>query len=119
MTIFPTLRSGAVMQFPAPLVLSQSAAVVQFLDGEEQRFLTQGRTFRRWLIRLESLSDVEAGQIEAFFQQQYGTYSSFGFPDPFSGMLVPNCRFVDSGLTMKYQGPDSNSAEFTVQECNE
>ena len=36
--MFPTLKTGAVMQYPGKRILQFSTDVVRFLDGTEQRY---------------------------------------------------------------------------------
>lgn len=119
MASFPVLSSGAVTQYPAALATSQGAQVIRFLDGSDQRYLTQGRTFRQWQIKLDLLNESEIQQIESFFAAQLGDYSSFVFPDPFSGTNVPNCRIAVSGLITDYLGVDVSSTSFWVIESND
>lgn len=118
MASFPLLSSGAVTQYPAALATSQGAQVIRFLDGTDQRYLTQGRTFRQWQIKLNLLNESEIQQIETFFAAQLGDYSSFTFPDPFSGTNVPNCRIAVSGLVTDYLGVDISSTSFWVVETD-
>ena len=118
MANFPLLSSGAVTQYPAGLVASQSTHVIRFLDGSEQRHLLQGRQLRRWQIRLDLLNETEIQQIEAFFDALSGDYSAFDFPDPFSGASVPHCRLGAPGLVTEYDGVDLSSTSFWVIETN-
>jgi hypothetical protein len=119
MASFPTLSSGTVMQYPAAQVTSQQVQVIRFLDGLDQRFLTRGKTYRRWRIQLDLLTDSEGAAVEAFFQQQTGSYTTFDFPDPFTGQLVPHCRFEAQALARTLTGLDANSCALWVIEGNE
>lgn len=118
MATFPTLSSGAVTQYPVPHNTGQAVGVIRFLDGTDQRYLTQGKTLRQWQIRMNLLNDSEIQQIEAFFDEQQGDYSPFVFPDPISGAAVPNCRFGVSGLLTEYVGVGSSSTSFWIIETN-
>jgi hypothetical protein len=118
MATFPTLQSGAVTQYPLPMAQGQQVGVIRFLDGNDQRYLLQGRTFRRWEISLSLLTDSEASGLEAFFAQQQGSYSTFIFPDPISGTQVPNCRFGNPSLASTYEGLNTNSVSLWVIETN-
>ncbi len=119
MANFPLLSSGAVTQYPSPLTNGQSALVIRFLDGSDQRYLNQGRMLRQWQIRLDLLNETEIQQFEAFFASQLGDYSKFTFPDPFSGTAVPNCRFAAPGFLSAYMGVDVSSISFWVIEAND
>ena len=116
MAQFPSLSSGAVLQYPAPLITGQAAKVICFMDGTDQRYLTQLRPLRQWEIRLDLLSDEELFQLEMFFQAQNGDFSTFTFPDPFSGTNVPNCRFGSSQLLTESIATNVNSTSIWVIE---
>ncbi len=118
MATFPTLNTGSVTQYPLGINTGQGAEVILFLDGTDQRYLTQARTLRQWQIRLELLNDEEMQQLEAFFIAQQGDYSTFDFPDPYSGALVPNCRFGAPGFISDCVGVDVNSTSLGVIETN-
>jgi hypothetical protein len=118
MANFPSLSTGAVTQYPAALVIGQSAQVIRFLDGSDQRFLTQRRQYRRWQIRLDLLNENELQEVELFFDAQSGNYSTFSFPDPFTGSTVPNCRIGDSALVTAYTGVNAGSTSLWVIETN-
>lgn len=118
MANFPTLNSGAVAQYPLLLGASQNTALIRFLDGSDQRFLTAGKQFRSWEIRLSMLTDSEMAQIESFFTSQQGQYSPFTFPDPISTTLVPNCVIGSSELVTAYENTESGSASLWVIETN-
>ncbi len=118
MADFPLLSTGAVSQYPAPLVNGQGVQVLRFMDGSDQRYLTQGRSYRQWQIRLDLLNEAEIQQIEEFFSEQQGEYSPFSFVDPFSGAVVPNCRIGAPVLVTEYVGVDAASSSFWVIETN-
>lgn len=117
-TIFPALSSGAVVQYPASVITGQTVQVVRFLDGSDLRYLQQGRTFRSWQIKLSSLTEAEIAQIEAFFVGLQGDYSTFSFPDPFSGAVVEDCRLAAPGMASQYLGVDTVSTSLWVIETN-
>lgn len=118
MTAFPLLSSGAVTQYPMPQTSGQAVQVIRFLDGSDQRYLMQGRTFRQWEIQLSLLTDSEMQQLEAFFAAQQGDYTSFVFPDPIGGTNVPNCRFGNPSLVTECAGVNTSSTSFWVIETN-
>jgi len=118
MATFPTLSTGAVAQYPLGMNTSQGTQVIRFLDGSDQRYLTQSRALRQWEIRLDLLNEEEIQQLEAFFISQQGDYSAFVFPDPYSGADVPNCRFGSSGFISEYLGVNVSSTSFWVIETN-
>jgi len=118
MATFPSLNSGAVTQYPTSVLIGQSVQILRFLDGSDQRFLQQGRQYRRWQIQLELLNESEMDQLEAFFLAQAGEYSLFDFPDPFSSQNVPNCRLGAAGIANDFVGVDNGSSTLWVIETN-
>jgi hypothetical protein len=115
---FPTLSSGAVAQYGSPIGSVWPAQIIRFLDGTDQRFLASGRSFRRWLIDLRLLNESEVAAVEAFFTTVGGEYSTFTFPDPVSGIGVPNCRVGAPELISEYQGVDIAATSLWVVETN-
>ena len=118
MNTFPLLTTGAVAQYPLGIAIGQCSQVIRFLDGTDQRFRTQGRMLRRWLIRLDLLDENEIAALEEFFNSKLGAYSTFVFPDPYSGTDVPNCIFGTDAFQSGYEGVDVSSAFFWVVETN-
>lgn len=118
MATFPNLNTGAVAQYPMTLGTGQAVQIVRFLDGSEQRFLHQGRQFRRWHIDLSQLTSKETSAIEDFFEQQSGEFGLFSFPDPYSQTEVPNCRIGSSEFQMEVSAISSVTTNFWVVETN-
>jgi hypothetical protein len=115
---FPMLSSGAVTQYGSPIGFVWPAQVIRFVDGTDQRFLACGSVFRRWLIDLRLLNESEIASVEAFFNAMGGEYSTFAFPDPFSGTSVPNCRIGAPELISNYQDVDIAATSMWVVETN-
>lgn len=115
MAAFPILTSGSVMQYPAAVTSGQGAQTIRFLDGSDQRYLTQRKPLRQWQIRLDLLNGNEIEQLESFFAAN-ADYSLFTFPDPFSGTDVPNCRFGQPQLITEYDSTGAHSTSFWVIE---
>jgi hypothetical protein len=118
MANFPVLSTGAVTQYPAACASGRLGQAIRFLDGSGQRFIARGPMLRRWLISLALLNELELSQIEQFFQDVGGEYTTFAFPDPFSGTSVSNCRLGGPGLVTDYEGVDVGSTSFWVIETN-
>jgi hypothetical protein len=57
MATFPALRTGAVAQYPSERHMRFSTRVLEFVDGQEQRFREFSRGLRRWVIHLDLLDD--------------------------------------------------------------
>jgi hypothetical protein len=115
---FPKLSSGAVAQYGSLMGSVWPAQVIRFLDGTDQRFLASGSTLRRWLIDLRLLNESEIAAIEAFFSSVSGEYLPFTFPDPISGVGVPNCRIGAPQLISEYQAVDIAATSLWVVETN-
>ncbi len=115
---FPTLTSGAVTQYGSPIGFVWPAQVLRFIDGTDQRFLSCGQVFRRWLINLRLLNESEIASLETFFSAMGGEYSTFTFPDPISGTAVPNCRIGGPELITEYQGVDIGATSLWVVETH-
>jgi hypothetical protein len=118
MLTFPLLNSGAVAQYPLPLSYTSPVAIIRFIDGTDQRFVARGTTLRTWRIHNAFLNEDEIYQVELFFESTKGQYSLFDFPDPYSGVLVPNCRLGENALSTDYVGVDLASSSLWVVETN-
>jgi hypothetical protein len=118
MATFPLLSSGAVAQYPLPLTYQSATQVIPFIDGLDQRFCRQAGALRAWNVKLSLLSETETQQVEGFFQTLDGQYSTFDFPDPYSGFTVPNCRLGAADLITTYTDVDIASTSFWVIETN-
>jgi hypothetical protein len=116
MADFPLLSSGAVVQYPAPLVIGRQAHVIQFVDGSDQRFAARGVRLRSWQIKPALLTEAEIAALEIFFEEQVGEYQTFTFPDPISNTNVPNCVLGSSTFTTNYLLTDIGSTSFWVLE---
>jgi hypothetical protein len=89
MSAFPTLRTGAVAQYPLDRTVSFSTQSVRFMDGSSQRFRLYGAGLRRWKVRLDLLDENELAAVAAFMEQQ-GT-AVFSFMDPVTGDQAASC----------------------------
>ena len=69
MSAFPTLRTGAVAQYPLDLAVRFQTQSVKFMDGSQQRFRLYGSGLRRWKIRLDLLDEQELAAVAAFLEQ--------------------------------------------------
>ena len=101
---FPTLKTGAVLQYPAATSLAFSTSQVRFVDGAEQRFRQHARSVRRWMVRLEGLDDAEMGRIEEFFASRQGRLGAFAFADPWDGTTYEGCRFETDAAGFDFEG---------------
>lgn len=116
MANFPTLKTGAVAQYPSDRKRRCSTQVLRFLDGSEQRFAGFGAPLKRWLIRLELLDDTELASFEDFFVEQGGQAGIFTFTDPWDGTVHTNCSFEGDTMTADYRGRGDGAASLVVKE---
>ena len=116
MADFPTLRTGAIMQYPASRTREYSTRVFRFIDGTEQRYRETGSGVKRWIIRLDMLTESEAGEIEYFFLSQQGRFESFSFTDPWDNTEYPNCSLESDVLVIEQADEGRARAQLIVKE---
>lgn len=91
MADFPILKTGAIVQDGATAVVRFGTRVLRFTDGAEQRFRDSKGPRRRWMIRLELLTDEELDLLLSFVDARQGRHGSFSFLDPFDETEYPGC----------------------------
>ena len=102
MASFPTLKTGAVVQYPAERQFRFSTRVTEFIDGTEQRFREYPTPLGRWTIRLGQLDATELQAVLNFFDEA-GLTSPFSFTDPWDGSVHPNCVIEDLEVLAQLQ----------------
>ncbi len=115
MAAFPTLRTGAVMQYPGSRTVQFSNQTVRFLDSSEQRYRLAASPLHRWEIKLDQLDPTEIGIIQAFFAAQQGAFVSFAFTDPWDGTVYPNCC-MDGAIASDWRDDLRAQTALAVQE---
>jgi hypothetical protein len=113
---FPRLNTGAVAQYPSARHLAYATQTLRFLDGGEQRYRDQRRGLRRWTIDLTRLSEPELNGLARFFVEMRGSYGLFEFEDPWTGVIVANCRFESDELVLAERGEYDGAAQLSVME---
>jgi hypothetical protein len=88
---FPTLKSGAVAQYPATRLLDFRNQTLRFIDGSEQRYRSSAGPRRQWTIQLDYLDEDEAAALEEFFIECEGSFEDFEFFDPWDDEVYPHC----------------------------
>ena len=116
MASFPTLKTGAVAQYPFGRTKQFATNVCRFLDGTEQRFVWFGTQLRKWTIQLQLLDESELAAIESFFAGQNGRAGSFVFTDPWDGAVYPNCSFDSDTLSVEFGDTLRGRATLSVRE---
>ncbi len=100
MSSFPTLKTGAVAQYPATKVFRFQQQILHFIDGTDQRYRDCSGPLYTWVIRLDLLDEGEMAALEAFFQQNQGAFGSFAFTDPWTGQVYQNCSLASDQMDM-------------------
>ena len=113
---FPTLRTGAVAQYPAGRSLRFRNEEVCFLDGTAQRYRDSAGLLHRWQIRCDRLDEREVTALEDFFSECQGTYECFSFVDPWDGEEYPNCSLELDGFDVITLSEMDASATLVVVE---
>jgi hypothetical protein len=116
MANFPSLKTGAVAQYPATRRTRYQNQALRFVDGTEQRYRDCSGPLRRWEIRLSQLDEGEMAALEEFFTANQGAYGSFAFTDPFDGATYPDCSLEADALGLTGVAEMSSTASLTVIE---
>jgi phage-related protein len=116
MANFPTLKTGAVLQYPAQKEVRFATEVVQFIDGSEQRFREYQTQLHRWVIRLDLLDQSELQVLREFFRTQAGSAGSFGFTDPWDGTTYANCTLDGDDMVQQLVQEVQGKTSLTVRE---
>jgi hypothetical protein len=113
---FPTLKTGAVVQYPATRNTQYSSVVVRFLDGNDQRYRQYSAPVQRWAIKLDMLDEAELRALDQFFSEQEGRAGVFAFVDPWTQTAHTNCSLDQDTLSYTLSGETQGSASLTVVE---
>lgn len=116
MSTFPTLKTRAVVQYPAQRGLKFSTTALQFVDGSEQRFGNYQAPLHEWVIALNLLDQSELHQFQEFFRTMTGAGETFAFTDPWDGVHYPNCRIESDTLTTVLATEWKGKTSVTVRE---
>jgi hypothetical protein len=111
---FPTLRTGAVAQYPLERTTRYATEGVRFLDGSEQKFRILGNPLHRWAIQLDLLDEQELGAVIAFVDQQEG--ASFAFTDPVTGSVFARCAISGEQFDAAMTGEMKGRASLVIEE---
>ena len=116
MSVFPRLSTGAVAQYPTVRELRFSTEIHRYLDNSEQRHRDRPAFRRTWRIELSRLDETEAVRLVEFFTEQQGRFGGFDFEDPWSGAVIPNCRFEQDQLAALTDGEWDSGMQLTIIE---
>lgn len=116
MATFPTLKSGAVAQYPSDRTRQYATQVCRFLDSSEQRFPNYGPPLLRWVIKLDWLDEAELLNLETFFLSEAGQAGTFSFTDPWDGTVYPNCSLDTGMLGLEFRDVGRGVTQVVVKE---
>ena len=116
MATFPTLKTSAVIQYPATRKVRYQNQALRFVDGTEQRYRDCAGPLRRWEIRLSQLDEGEIAALEQFFADNQGAFGSFAFTDPWDGTAFQNCSLEMDGLKTTATAEMNGATSLTVVE---
>ncbi len=111
--VFPTLKTGAVAQYPFDRAVGFQTQAVRFLDGSSQRFRIRP-PLRKWTLNLDLLDEDEVTSVVAFFEAQ-GT-APFAFTDPVSGDTAPACVLSANSLSVAMMAERRAQAVVLIEE---
>jgi Conserved hypothetical protein 2217 (DUF2460) len=114
--MFPTLKTGAVLQYPAKRTLLFNTDALRFLDGTEQRFRDSPSILHEWTIQLDLLDEAELSELDQFFVSNQGRFGSFSFTDPWDGTIYPNCSLKTDTFGFQLRGEMRGKTTLTVRE---
>lgn len=116
MSSFPTLKTGAVMQYPAIRESRRETTVLRFVDGAEQRYRDSAAAAHRWVIRLDQLDEDELAAIERLFDEASGRTGTFSFRDPWDGTVYETCSFDDDEFSATWRDEGRGETVVVVRE---
>jgi hypothetical protein len=116
MSTFPTLKTGAVMQYPAQRGLQFSTTALQFVDGSEQRFCNYESVLHSWVIQLSLLDQRELQALQQFFRGIVGPAGNFAFTDPSDDTNYPSCSLANDSMAAVLVGEWNGETSLTVLE---
>ncbi len=116
MTVFPALRTGAVIQYPAERSTAYSTSVSRFVDGTEQRSPDHPTAVRKWTVRLNQLDEGELAALDAFFTLVHGSADAFSFTDPWDGTVYHNCTLQQDDIQQIWNAPGDARTQLVILE---
>ncbi len=115
-TTFPTLKTGAVTQYPATKNTQYSSFVVRFLDGTDQRYRQYTPALLRWTVKLALLDESELRAFEQFFISQEGQTGTFSFVDPWTQTVYPSCSFDQGTYAFQLAAESQGAVSLSIVE---
>src|SRR5579884_3779018 len=102
--MFPILKTGAVLQYPAKRTVQFETDVARYLDGSEQRYRDSAAATHEWTVQLDLLDESELAALDQFFVSSQGIYGNFSFTDPWDGTVHASCSLAADHFTSQWKG---------------
>lgn len=112
--MFPSLKTGAVLQYPAQRMLQFNTDAIRFLDGTEQRYRDNPSVLHQWTIQLDLLDETELTALDQFFVLNQGRFGSFSFTDPWDGTVYPTCSLTGGAFGFQLRGEMRGKTTLTI-----
>lgn len=113
-TTFPTLKTGAITQYPATKNTQYSSFVIRFLDGSDQRYRQYTPALLQWSVKLELLDESETRALDQFFLNQQGQAGAFSFTDPWTQTVYTSCSFNQGTFASQLAGEAQVTVSLTI-----
>jgi hypothetical protein len=114
MASFPTLKTGAVAQYPLQTGSRFASQAVQFINGSRQLYRIQGPALRRWSIQFDDLDEGELAAVIAFVEQQ--CLAPFSFTDPVTGLTAAKCIIGGQKMGAGMKREENGQATLIIEE---
>lgn len=94
--IFPQLKTGALVQYPARRRSVKRTVVTTAADGSAIKFADDNAAAVEWTLQYEGLSADEWKALESCFEAAEGQLRTFTFVDPLGNMLAWSTDLMQS-----------------------
>jgi len=109
---FPSLISGAQIQYPVRRNWGAQTKKAAFWGGGSQTYLITKASPLSWSLKYIGLTEVEASRFSQFCDKHVATQEYFTFRDPVSDLMHESCMVVPESVVVEARGV--NRYEFTV-----
>lgn len=116
MSAFPTLKTGASLQYPAQHKSEYCTTILRFVDGSEQRVSNYVAPLHAWMVQLKLLDETELHEFREFFRNLSGSAQNFSFTDPWTGTSYPSCSLESSELAEELVDQSNGTTSIRVTE---
>src|ERR1700690_870278 len=113
MSNFPTLKTGATLQYPAQRTTEFSTDVVRFINGTEQGYRGYRTPLKGLIIQVDLLDETELHVLREFFRTESGAAESFSFTDPWDGTVYPNCNLDGDDMAEELSSAEQGKTTLT------